>query len=76
MNIEEIQNEVAIKHGFKSWDDLMTYRYASRYVTEVCKRYASECCKATLEKACINMNHNYPGINTYSVRDESNITLL
>lgn len=56
--LEEIKNEIAKKHDYYDWND-MVYSYESQVllgerVNELMESYATECVKASLEKASKN----------------------
>ena len=70
--LEEIQNELALEMGFKSFTDMDSdadFPEMDRIYNLSAIQYAKECCKATLEKADEN-NGIIPIIS------KENITLL
>lgn len=88
MTLEDIQNEVAEKHGYGSWDRIYLVAHTNALWPEVCKRYATECVKASLEKASENasVNSSYVAgqcmdsddytVDKTSITSEQNIILL
>lgn len=60
--IEEIKNEVAVKHGYKDWLELCHhYQYVefshnefNGYLNEVATEYAKQCCDEQIKECCNN----------------------
>jgi len=74
INLEQIKNQVAKKHGFKAWKDVgVIYRYI--YTDEIAEYYAQQCCDEQIKACCENAkihedwNADYTQCNYYVDED-------
>lgn len=57
-SIEEIKNQVAVRHGFKKWSHIPMVK-KGLYIDEVAYEYAKQCCQTQIVKCTINLNVDY-----------------
>ena len=84
--LEEIKNEIAIKHHYGYWVDLVSQNdmlTIDKYHNEAIHQYAREVAQASLDKAAENAatiftNHEQTRSEVYkpSITHESNIVML
>ena len=61
--IEEIKNEVAVKHGYKNWHDAdlcTSYDQSDALVTEAMQEYAKQCCDEQIKACAENSSSTNP----------------
>lgn len=74
-NIEEIKNEVAVKHGYVDFKHIkgcillgkIDPSFVEYILNEIAEEYAKQCCQTQIVNCTINLNVDYPkGTEKYS----------
>lgn len=89
MNLAEVKDDYARKHGWENWEDLKANLDRDElslevHMEKVSMRYSRECCMASLDKAAENAEADYeymeghymPYVQSDSITNHENITLL